>query len=726
MVKGLPSVIVIISLFLFAAPRLEGQNTKGTESVVTRYIDPKQQTALFFPMRSHWLQPWRAYQDTPPTTRLRDAVGINLNLNDIAPGQADAVCRHLAKNGFCKVRIEFGWGNMSWDDPRKLSDLDRFQKIIAACKKYGLRPLFLLNAHHGAPGPVRAFTVRLTEPAMKGQRVVKLDLASLSSLIAGRSGLSNLTDYQAAEVLFTRIESDGTAHLSRPLPKGLPSGDVPAATLKYLPFYPSKRADGTIPSEFEETMAGWLAYVEAISTAAKRALGTEGTTKDVGFDLEVWNELTFGSNFLSINNYYDKPIAEGEWAVYEILRRTVAYVKDPVNGIPGVGISDGFNNQWPWGAGSSAPPGLAALGKHPYAGARRFPEGQTPNNQRPVNALGEPEGTELTPNVWKDAFVPRYVSHFPEYYLTAIQTEHVIRDLSPITTKIQNVEHGRNTHPTLPTGGAAPALQLWITETNLDPQGADPGDLAAYTQGGNKPIAPGLTPTDADWMKAKAILRFLTSYTNKGPTRFYFYAAHDKNPLGLGLVSNTFFKAIQENGGQYPADDTALTSPTMLAVRRLVTAFPDSTTIKRPRPLTLNRITEDHGHKQWEGDPATVNQTPNPHPPLYNRDVLAFFPFQASDSKFVVALYVMTRNLAHLYKSDAPASDRTRFDLPEERYRLSIGGLLGKIASLSLYDPLTGKSVPLHILSRTTEQMTVEMPLTDSPRLLTITEGREK
>ena len=370
--------------------------------------------------------------------------------------------------------LEFGWGGITWNESARLADPGRFEKLVRACKRYGLRPLFLLNAHHGPPCPVRFFDVRLVAAAKKGDRTIHIAKEALPSLIAGRSGLSELTDYWAAEVLFTKIEPDGSVALSRPLPKDLSAGNAKAATLKYLPFYPSRRkADGQVAPEFEQTMAGWLAYTRVIATEAKRVLGTEGAA-DAGFDLEVWNELTFGSQFLSINNYYEKPLIEGEWAPKEILHRTLAWVLDPTNRLPGVGVNDGFNNQWPWGAGSTAPPGLAALGKHPYAGVKRFPKDSGPAG-RPMDALGQPDGTEVSPGQWRDSFVPTYVSLFPEYFLSAIQTEHLIRDLSPITTDLYGVKHGRQTHPTWPDGTPAQAPQMWITEVNLDPNGADRG-----------------------------------------------------------------------------------------------------------------------------------------------------------------------------------------------------------------------------------------------------------
>ena len=74
--------------------------------------------------------------------------------------------------------------------------------------------------------------------------------------------------------MFTKIDRDGTATLSKPLPKDLPVGNVQAATLKYLPFYPPKGADGKTPPEFRETLEGWIDYVETITREARRVLGT--------------------------------------------------------------------------------------------------------------------------------------------------------------------------------------------------------------------------------------------------------------------------------------------------------------------------------------------------------------------------------------------------------------------------------------------------------------------
>ena len=199
---GFRMLVPLFALFAAAA-----QSAGGEVGKVTRYVAPEQQTAVAFGGRSHWLQPWRAYLETVPASRLTEAVGINLNLE---PDEADAVCRHLAKNGFCKARLEFGWGGITWNESARLADPGRFEKLVRACKRYGLRPLFLLNAHHRAPCPVRFFDVRLVAAAKKGDRTIHIAKEALPSLIAGRSGLSELTDYWAAEVLFTKIEPDGS------------------------------------------------------------------------------------------------------------------------------------------------------------------------------------------------------------------------------------------------------------------------------------------------------------------------------------------------------------------------------------------------------------------------------------------------------------------------------------------------------------------------------------
>jgi len=106
------------------------------------------------------------------------------------------------------------------------------------------------------------------------------------------------------------------------------------------------------------------------------------------------------------------------------------------------------------------------------------------------------------------------------------------------------------------------------------------------------------------------------------------------------------------------------------------------------------------------------------HPGLRSSDLLAFLPFQVSDRRLVLALYVMTNNLLVPRGGGTP----TRFDLAPERFRLRIAGA-GPVRHTSLTDPLVGHPVPdnaLTVVSASADSLTVDVALTDAPRLLVI------
>jgi len=154
----------------------------------------------------------------------------------------------------------------------------------------------------------------------------------------------------------------------------------------------------------------------------------------------------------------------------------------------------------------------------------------------------------------------------------------------------------------------------------------------------------------------------------------------------------------------------------MTAVRRLVGALDGARRVRRPRRISLRAISDEHGHRQFDGDGTAA------HPPLYDRDVLGFFPYQLDARRFVIPVYVMTRDMGRVYDSGAAASDPRRLDLPAASFRLDIGGIDGASARIGATDPLTGATVAVKVLHRSRGGLVVEMPATDSPRLLTIEE----
>jgi hypothetical protein len=651
--------------------------------VMTNYTDPGQ--AMRWGYRSHWIQPWRSYLETVPATTFLDAVGINFN---VTGAQANSTARMLGANGFRRARVEVGWGTLSYDDPGKMDPVDRanFVSVLTALDANGIRPLILLNATQSKPCPVKLSSIKLTAAAGVGAETISVDPADVGKIVPGRTGVTDKGI--AAESLITSVEPTGLAHLSRPLSISLPVGALQVATLRYEPFRPATLADGSPNPRFEPTMRGWLNYVGVVTREAEAVLGSED------FDVEVWNELSWGSRFLNINGYYEPDI---EWThignTREILERTISYIRDPQNGVPKIGIGSGFSNQTPWHSGTTSPVGLTALDKHPYTGRFLFPLQAQINGNRPLNGLHQESGWKDSNAQWHESFTPAYESFFPEYFLSGIQTETLIRDMSPITSNIGGVPHGRYTHP---EGGEPP--ELWITETNLAPsRGGIPRDQ--------------LTAADIRHVQSKIVLRDLAAFINKGVTALHFYAA---NGGDYSLVDQSFFNAIKASPSTYPGDTAG--GQTTDSVGRLTRLFAGAEPIASPRSLSLRELTDYSGNVQFQG-----NGTPQ-FPPLYNRDVLAFLPFQIDEDSFAIPTYVMTRNVMKVYPG-ALSSDPTRFDLPEEPFGLTIGGVDGRRASVSATDPLTGETVPVEVLSRGDDEIEVKMPVTDSPRVLLIDDG---
>jgi len=647
-------------------------------------ISRSQLTAVPFDFRSFWLQPWRSSLKTRPATELANAIGINVD-NRVSWGEAPDLMRLLHDSGFKRARLEIGWDQMSYSDPSRLANPAMFTSYISAMRANGIRPLILLNSCACSPAPFTKGNLILTSPAAAGATSVQLSSSSVSLVTVGSTGFAQSGTY----VLITSVSPSGVATLSRPLVTALPAGSTPVSTLRYLPFSPPRLADGSRNPRYQQSLAGWLTYVKGVADFVRGVYGSDN------FDVEVWNEAW---PFLTESNYYSPvpdPGATGN-VPDALLKATVALLKDPANGLRGVQIGDGFSNEIPWPSGATVPAGIAALDKHPYPLPLTFPSAKVDNpGIRPVGATGaiseKPmgHGSSVT---WGDLFVPHYRVFMPEYYLTGIQTETLVHDLSPITTTINGTRHGAGTHP---VGGAAPSM--WITEDGMNATEAKQNGMPA---------------ADVPEMHAKSALRLLTAYASEGATNIDLWAANGGSDWQL--IPQRFFDAVNANASAYP---TGLGGPVMAAVGRLAASLSGAQPIAHPRQLTLNAIASDNNSDvQFTGNGTTS------HPSLYNRDVLAFFPFQVSANKFVSSVYVMSSDVTHKY-TNTPAAGHTPYDMPPENFQVTIGNLNAAHATVSLKDPLTGTTQPATIISRTTNQIVVQLQATDSPRQLTITDG---
>lgn len=645
---------------------------------------------------SFWLQPWRAWQDTWPASRMSHALGANF----VPPkGTEDQTAQLMQDVGLTHARTEVGWNSMSYADPSQMASTSKLTARLQTLQAHGIRPLILLNANAGDPCPNQTVTLTLAADAPAGATSVQLDSASVALVKPGYTGFDQYS--KMAGVLITSVDSNGVAQLSQPLQSPLAAGPEKANTLAFQPFFPQFKPDGTTPyPQNQETLHGWLEYVAGVTAAAKAALGNDH------FDLEVWNEMSFASGFLNADFYYSPDIPDdgqkGEGSTGEILKATADYVRDPANGLPDVGVGNGFANQQPFASGALVPLGVTAIDKHPYSGGtKHLPADFTPGGSKPLDALGNLDSSS-TRSPWVPNFVPTVTVMQPEQFLAGRQTETVARDLAPFDTMVGGTPHGRDTHP---DGGPPPSM--WVTEFNLSTTSAH----GFFTSPDGQATSP-ISDADKRHFEAKVVLRSVAAWVGKGVKQFDFYAIGSQDDLDI--ADQGFFDKAAATG-TYPG--VAAGGEAMVALQRFMKTMKPATNVSPVTPITLQSIYDPQGGYQFAGDGTAQ------HPNLYNADLVQFDPFQLSLHKWVVPTYIMTLDMATLYRPGAPATDETRQDLPPQVMDLTIGGPNPATAAASLVDPLTGASSPLAIVARTASTITVRVPETDYPRELVLTDG---
>ena len=206
---------------------------------------------------SYWLQPWRSALVTRSAVSLQNALGINFN---VKPQEAMATAELLHDSGIRRARLSINWNQMSYSNPSQLASPSWYSPYITAMRQYGIRPLILVDGSPGGPMPMLSLKLNVTAPAVKGATTVSLDSASAAQVVPGLTGF-NSGSY-AGRVLIKSVNSSNVATLSQPLPAALPAGLAPASTFKYEPFAPPTLANGAPNPRFQQTLAGWLSYVE--------------------------------------------------------------------------------------------------------------------------------------------------------------------------------------------------------------------------------------------------------------------------------------------------------------------------------------------------------------------------------------------------------------------------------------------------------------------------------
>jgi hypothetical protein len=589
--------------------------------------------------------------ETVPVSRFLNGTGVVL----VEDEASAPLFETLAKSGIANARLEISWSKFDYHHEGELGRADGIRKTLALSREFGLRPLILINAHHGLPAPALTARTTVKENAPAGSRLIRIDRTD--SVVPRRTGISNLSEFWAAEIIILDTHGDDVAELSKPLPRTYNAGEIlELTTLKYEAF----SVPGTARNE--ATLSGWLDYVDAVARVATEILGT-ADARDKGFDLEIWNELTFGSKFLSINNYYDPPLLSyrPESIYDEIVSRTAEHIAGRDAGFAGVHLVDGFASTMPWPAAADQHPRVRGLAKHPYVHYLRYPE----DEQRNTVDIDRVHDAKRC--------APRYAACFPEHAAMAIETESLTRDLAPMPNEIYGKRHGRLAR--LVNGKPAP-VAVWLTEAGLMPK-----EIFGLAH----------TSCDPTWLKTRAAIRYFLFFLNKGAERVYLYqAAGAPDDYGLALKPDA------------AAQHDAYVSSTLRVLDRVCRMLRDEAdgVDQASRAVSFEvgerqLIGLDDGCADLAGriarDPASG---------------LALLPFQINPSRFAIAYYAVSRNIL--------------VESPPFQVRTRISGVRGLRATLRSYDAVTDSWSPIETRDLEAAAASCMLVARDFPQFLVI------
>jgi len=688
------------------------------------YEDPAQ-ADLKFPVTSFVRAPWRAYMDTWPASKFLDGLGYNCQLD---PKEMDSVVGLLKDAGFSSARYEVNWGSfMTYDsDEPNPNTVQKLTEAFQIFKKHGVRPIILLNANSGDPVPSIGVKTQLLQPAAVGDR--RIQLADTSAIKLHYTGLRAQGRPYMAWPLITSIGEDGWVELSAPLKKAVPAGEILLATLKYRPLGEPKFKDGTANTGLQDTLDGWNKYIAAVTNAARAAMDS-GDSNDSGFDLEVWNEHTFGSEFLHEKHYYEPPRAFG-WKpiTYEnhgrkaegtevFLPMTVDHVNNPASGLRGVKVISGFANQRPSDSGTSMWPGQGGFSRHYYTHIDpqdkmiepgRFNAANIGLIDKNGNFVGQrPPSREpwiVEPGSYT---IPPHNVSCPEFWFFAYKCEFIVRDLQPFPGPY--VGHHRFSHP-----GDGNAADVWMTEFNIFR-----GEYAKWLAKETK-LDPARDP------KIKALMHTLAT---KGTLRTYVFMPHKGlktismyapkgNDHELNMLPEKFFSSLKASNYELTETVLAETGPQITVIKRVTDLFKNAEPIEIARPLTVEKIVEYQPRIVYK-DQGTPEL---PH--RFHRDDLAILPFQLEAGKFAIGCYIVTRNIAHAWDKSKELVDPARYEMPPQDFDITLSNIRGKGCEASLYDPILNASSPVKVLEGSDDALTVRIAVVDYPRFLIVKESQ--
>ena len=292
---------------------------------------------------SFYRQSWRAYLETRPGWIFRDGKGINHTDFGGTRLNYGPTFQLLVNAGIKNYRIEIGWGNLHWNETDFYNMLltKKYAAVLQLGSQYGLTPLIVFNANHGSPCP--NLSAKYTLSGAYDATSTSLLLDRVDGIVPRYTGVTCFYDQMASKLITAVDPATNTVTLAEPLgaearkirdvDAQLPGIQVYLHTLKYQPFAPPGTA------EFEATFGGWLQYLQFVLDFAVQQTGRDD------FDVEIWNELSFGSSFLRIENYYEPdptfPVDPVLAAQGKLNQRSADFLKA---NFPRLTVIDGFTN----------------------------------------------------------------------------------------------------------------------------------------------------------------------------------------------------------------------------------------------------------------------------------------------------------------------------------------------------------------------------------------------
>lgn len=658
-VIGLLVVAGGVALFAAGPEQTQPIPVGNPTYINANHILPKQQTSFYD-------QPWRAYMDTVPATTLLNGIGTHYIGGASDAATLDATLKYLSSIGIRNIRREVPWALIDPNNENQFSNgAPNLTNFLVDCKKYNITPTILLNANDGDPEPnFPSHTGILVHAAPVGATQITLSGVAASDIVVhqpntamGASGISDNSGTKA-RFMFTKMvknkDDSLTLTVSKPLSAALAAGSKQRVDyLKYMPLY----AVGT--PEFNNTMAGWNTYV----TTTGNLMKSVGITK---FNVEIWNELTFGAAILDANRYIlphpnsdavdGKKMQPGGFD-WELANQTTQNLKSMFGS--NVTVGWGFSNtSFYTTAVTNLPPNTDAESFHPGgAGLISIPATHEPYS---FNQLID------------GPYIPNISQEMPEStFAQGWKFDNLIR----------NKLFGRLYKQ--PPGTAH--FNYWMTEAGYSP--------AFGKQHFSKAVN--------EQLKAKAALRQYSFWLNKGLTLYNFGSPYEPGSRGDTQGTKSLLAYNAQNGAN-PATTQSE------AIGHFTAQFAGATALTAPRNLGVGvwDITPNDNTPAYQVFPA---DKASKEPALNYREMFQFLPFQVTNNKFVISTYVNSWNIT------TPP--------PPMNFRLDITNVNGKNATVSYYDPIANTTKPITVVSRSANDIVVEIESIDSPRLISIIEN---